>query len=358
MVGKGQIKIFLGAYVNMTQAQCLNCRALALHLDREKFVVGARTVYSGDLDEEQIAKLPNTKLFKVRYPAKIWAVVQLVRGIIWSDVVYWTSPEYWKLARFLCKILGKKSFGTIEGVYTGIAKERALACFGSKEALQEFHSFTTKTFAITKSMIAKNRELVGLKEPDGVLYLGTDYEKFAAEKTSAKLMDAIIIGADLKRKGIDDYLILAKRFPKIKFHVAGGAVGGVDYERQCKDSGLKNVVFHGPVNHDKLKEILKDVQLHIFPSRAEGFPKVTLETAAAGVPSLVYDDYGADEWITTGKDGFVVKTIEEMAEVVQNLIDKPESLQPLADNARELAKRFDWKVLIKDWEEEIGRVTE
>lgn len=351
-----RIKIFLGACVNATQAQCLNCRALALHLDREKFVVGARTVYSGDLDDAPIAKLPNTKLFKVRYPAKIWAPLQLVRGIIWSDVVYWTSPGYWKLARFLCKILGKKSFGTIEGVYTGIAKERALACFGSKEAVQKFHSFTTKTFAITKAMIAKNRELVGLKEPDGVLYLGTDYEKFAAEKTSERLTDAIIIGADLKRKGIDDYLVLAKRFPQIKFHVAGGAVGGVDYERQCKESGLKNVVFHGPVSHDKLKEILRDVQLHIFPSRAEGFPKVTLETAAAGVPSLVYDDYGAGEWITTGRDGFVVKTINEMAEVVQTLLDKPELLQPLADNARELAKRFDWKMLVKDWEREIGGI--
>ena len=41
-----------------------------------------------------------------------------------------------------------------------------------------------------------------------------------------------------------------------------------------------------------MSELLKDMQLHIFPSRSEGFPKVILETACAGVPSLVYADYG------------------------------------------------------------------
>ena len=78
-----------------------------------------------------------------------------------------------------------------------------------------------------------------------------------------------------------------------------------------------------------------------------------LETAASGVPSVVYNDYGADEWITTGKDGFVVKTIDEMAEVVQELLDHPEKLQQFADNARAMAARFDWKVRVKDWEKVI-----
>lgn len=45
-----KIKVFLGSYGNMTQAQCLNCRALAQYLDKSKFDVAIRTVYSGDLD--------------------------------------------------------------------------------------------------------------------------------------------------------------------------------------------------------------------------------------------------------------------------------------------------------------------
>lgn len=130
-------------------------------------------------------------------------------------------------------------------------------------------------------------------------------------------------------------------------------VGEIDYAAQCAEAGLTNVVFHGSLSHAQLSDLLKDIQLHVFPSRAEGFPKVTLETAAAGVPSVVYDDYGADEWIAHGKNGFVVKTLDEMAACIQGLLDEPAKLQPMAEAARELAKSFDWKVRVKDWERVI-----
>ena len=351
-----KVKVFLVSYVNVTQAQCLNCRALALHLDREKFAVGVRAVYDGDLEDESIRKLPQTKLFQVRYPGRIWEPIQFVRGLLWCDIAYLPSPKHWWWARRLLGFLGKKSFTTIEGVISGVAYDRAVAVFGSVRKIREFYFSTTKTFAITKAMIKINKDAIALPEPDGVLYLGTDYDKFAAEKHTEKLTDVILVGSDLKRKGIDDYLVLAKRFPQITFQVVGGTVGGVDYKKKCADASLRNVVFHGPVTHDRMKELLKSVQLHVFPSRAEGFPKVTLETAAAGVPSLVYGDYGANEWIATGKDGFVVSTIDEMADVIQRLIDHPEHLQALADNARELARQFDWKSLIKDWEREMEAI--
>ena len=350
-----KIRVFLSGMVNSTNAQNLNCLALARHLDKRKFEVRALTVYSGDLPMERIE---GVEYISVRYPAKIWHPLQLLRGILWSDVSYLCKPEYWKLQRWIVNILRKKTFGTVEGVLTGMAYDRALAEFGGEDGIRAFYTFKTRSYAITKAMIGKNKAAIGLPDQDGVLYLGTDYAKFAAEKKALELEQVILIGADLKRKGIDDFLALAKRFPAIKFHVAGGGVGGVDYEAQCRSSGLNNVVFHGSVNHDRLRGLLAKVQLHIFPSRAEGFPKVTLETAAAGVPSVVYDDYGADEWITTGKDGFVVKTVDEMASVIQDLLDHPNKLQPLADNARVMAKRFDWKVLVEEWEQEIERIFE
>lgn len=342
--------MFLSSYGNMTQAQCLNCRALAQYLDKTRFAVAIRTVYSGDLPVEPLA---GALRFHVRYPAKIWEPIQFIRGLLWCDVAFLPSPEHWRWSRGLLRILGKKCFRTVEGVIDGIAYERAVDCFGSEENVCHFFTQTDKVYAITKAMIEKNRQSIGLSDPDGVLYLGTDYAEFAAEKQVTALTDVILIGADLKRKGIDDYLVLAAKFPSLRFHVAGGSVGGIDYARQCADSGLANVIFHGPVSHAQLAELLKGVQLHIFPSRAEGFPKVTLETAAAGVPSVVYGDYGAEEWITTGKDGFVVKTVEEMAAVVADLLAHPEKLQPLADGARAMAQRFDWRVVVKDWEREI-----
>ena len=166
-----------------------------------------------------------------------------------------------------------------------------------------------------------------------------------------------MIGNDLNRKKASEFIRMALTFPDLSFHIVGGndiygqKVG--DYLRKVK---ANNVIYHGLLDHTQLSALLEQMDLMYFPSRSEGFPKVMLETACAGVPTLCYGDYGADEWIITGKDGFVVSTFEEAQAVIQGLVDHPEQLHELSKNAIELGKRFDWKVLVKEWEEEICRI--
>ncbi|MBQ4439798.1 MAG: glycosyltransferase family 4 protein [Kiritimatiellae bacterium] len=338
------------AWTNLIQAQCLNARALVRYLDKEKLDVGAMVVYSGDLPVEDI---PGVKYFKVRYPAKIWGLVQLVRGIVWSDVVYCQNPGHWRLVKWLVRLFRKKAFSTVEGMYIGTNIDKALATFGSKEAICEFATFSGNAYSITAAMRPVNEKAVGIKTKDKILYLGTDTEIFRNEVRRERLADIAMIGSNLFYKGLGDFLELARRFPELTFHVIGSGMGKISPSDEVAKRHLGNVICHGSLSHAELAKVLQNIQLHVFPSRAEGFPKVTLETAAAGVPSVVYDDYGADEWIETGKSGFVVKTLDEMAAVIQGLLDYPERLQPIADGAREMARRFDWRVLVRDWEREI-----
>lgn len=350
-----KIKIFLGSYGNMTQAQCLNCRALAQYLDKSKFDVAIRTVYSGDLNCEP---LKGTRQFLVRYPAKIWEPIQFLRGLLWADIIYAPNPERWRWVRFAIKYLGKKAFKTIDGAFVGTNITKAVALEGSVEKVVESITYTGNTYPITRAMIPVNKASIGLVSKDTVLYLGVDTEGFENEVPRTKLTDVAIIGSNLYYKGLDDFFEIARRFPNLNFHVIGSGMGKVDPAAEITRLGLKNCRAHGSLDHKKLAELLKSIQLHIFPSRAEGFPKVTLETAAAGVPSLVYDDYGALEWIEQDVSGFVVKTLDEMADVVQRLIDHPELLQKVSEGAREMARWFDWKVLVKDWEREIEVICE
>lgn len=353
-----KIKVFLGAYVNNTQAQCLNCRALAKWLDRDKFTIAARTVYSGDLGIEELHPDKGLKLFQVRYPARIWSWVQFVHGLLWCDVAYLPSPERWKLASLILKLTGKKGFKTIEAAFIGTNLEKAVAMEGDKGCVAQSLTYTGNTYSITKWMRPVNERILGIMTKPTVLYLGVDSEIFHNNVPRNELTDVAIIGSNLFYKGITDFFELARRFPQVKFHVIGSGMGKVSPADEISRLGLANCVAEGTLTHSQLSEKLKTIQLHVFPSRAEGFPKVTLETAAAGVPSVVYDDYGADEWITTGKDGFVVKTLDEMASVIQDILDHPEKLQSLADNARALAARFDWKVRVKVWEDEIVKITQ
>lgn len=346
-------KIFLGAFVNYTNAQNLNCLALAEHLDKSKYEVMTSVGYSGELP---IKSIPGVRYLRMHYPAKIWRPICFLLGLLWCDVAYLPKPECWRWCRFWLRALHKPAFKTIEAVVFGEMYQRALASEEVKSDLLALMTYTGHTYSITRAMIAKNQEKISLRTDDHVLYLGADSKRFENTNVRSRLTDVILIGADLERKGVRDYFELAGRFPQLKFHVVGGGVGTLDPVPECQRLGLANVVIHGRLSHTQLADLLRDMQLHVFPSRDEGFPKVTLECAAAGVPSLVYGDYGADEWITTDKDGFVVSTVDEMAEVVRGLLEHPERLDPLAENARKLARRFDWAIVVKDWEAVIERL--
>ena len=367
-----KIKVFLSGIVNSTNAQNLNCLALARHLDKSKFEVQTLTVYSGNLQTE---KIDSVNYLTINYPSKIWYPIQLIRGILWSDVAYLCKPEYWRIQRFLVKYLHKKSFQTIEGVFFPIDLENetlnesdyiclqrrrfwesAMTILGKTADIREAYSYTGHCYSITEAMREPNEKSIGLKTEKKILYLGTETNIFNNDISRLKLTDIAIVGGNLFYKGLNDYFKIATHFPKLKFHVIGSGMGKVAPKAEVEKLGLKNVICHGSLDHTHLAELLKSIQLHIFPSRAEGFPKVTLETAAAGVPSLVYGDYGANEWIKHGKSGFVVNTLEEMIAVVQDLMNHPEKLQYLADNAREMAKRFDWNERVKDWEAVIEEI--
>lgn len=345
-----RIRVFLGGYVNCTNAQNLNCRSLAKYLDKDKFECATMILFKGNLPIED--DLNGVKLFKLYRPSRIWKYITYLRGFLWCDVAYLPKGELWKFCARCLKFLRKKSFLTVEGVIEGSNLEKSIAFLGSKDNIVPAYNYTTKTYSITAYMEEKNKSLLNIKS-DGVLYLGIDRSLFnITSHKHEQLKNIAFIGNNIRYKGIDDYFTVAERFSDIKFHIIGGGLG-YDVESEIKKRGLKNCIYHGLLNHKELYKVLKLIDLHIFPSRSEGFPKVTLETASMGVPSIVYGDYGAAEWITSEKNGFVVNSINEIITIVSDLKLNPYKLDSLSEAAIVLAQRFEWKNIIKDWEKEI-----
>jgi len=115
----------------------------------------------------------------------------------------------------------------------------------------------------------------------------------------------------------------------------------------------ENVTFFGKLNHKEMDAIFSSSDLLFLPSKSEGFPKVILEAASAGVPSVVYDGYGASDWMDNKKNGFVVSTFKQVPELVNEILENPTLLQEVSKNTQELAHKFDWKNIINDWENVI-----
>lgn len=348
-----KIKVFLGGYVNYLNAQNINCRALSEHLDKRKFNVA--TMLYPVQNAADFVRLDDVKYIKQIRPLKWLVWFGYMRGILWADVAYLPKGEVDGFCRTVAKLFGTKVFTTIESVMDDII----LSKYDDKQKpIRRFKKYQDRLYSITRYIVHRELQVNDIHCNETILYLGVDTNRFVHPHVQHDSLENIVfIGNDPIRKNLVEYLEVAKLFPSISFNIAGGnQLKECTLEEYIEKEGLRNVIYHGSLDHTKLSMLLKSMDLMFFPSRSEGFPKVMLETACAGVPTLCYNDYGADEWISSGKDGYVVHTKEDAISIIRDLKAHPEKLQQLSRNAVELGKRFDWSVLVKQWENVIQTI--
>jgi glycosyltransferase involved in cell wall biosynthesis len=340
-------KIFLGAYINVINAQNINCKSIAFHLDKNKYSV--KTLVLGDENIENLDDVSFIKVLTLGY--KTSNLFAFIKGVLWADVCYFPKHQSTpKLALKLANLLDKKTFTTIEGNMCDTSRRNMIDSFGSFKNMKNHFSLISHSFGITSEIIKKAD--CGIKLEQHPLFLGVESNLFSFRKTKKKLNNIVFIGSLLKTKNLDDFISLTSIYPLLNFHIIGE---GPIKEYLIKKSS-KNVTFHGKLNHFELSRKLANMDLHFLPSRSEGFPKVVLETASSSIPSILYNDYGADSWINHSENGFVVSNLEEVKNTIDNLIKNPEILIRNSENVLELAEKFDWKIIIKSWEKVIDNL--
>lgn len=350
-----KIKVFLGGYVDFLNAQNINCRALSEHLDKDKFQIMTMRFCEGMANAKDFVPTTGVKYLQLHRPARLDMYRIYAQGIAWADVAYLPKGEVDGFCRWWAKVCGTKVFTTLEGVLDETLLSRQP---NPTKYVEHFRKHEPHLYSITKYMAKVEKQSHDLNCCDTILYLGTEVKNFLnPHAPSEGLRNVVFIGNDMIRKNVKEYLAMAKMLPDVTFNVIGGnELGDCTLEEYIKQEGLTNVTYHGRLDHASMAKALSTMDIMFFPSRSEGFPKVHLETACAGVPTICYSDYGANEWITTGKDGYVVDTFDEAVAVLQDLQQHPDKLKELSHNAVELGKRFDWSVLVKEWEQVIEKI--
>jgi UDP-glucose:(heptosyl)LPS alpha-1,3-glucosyltransferase len=183
-----------------------------------------------------------------------------------------------------------------------------------------------------------------------VIYNGVDINKF---KPLDKNLCKRILGLPEDR----EYIIWVGNNPRLKgLSIAIKAVKGLKniYLLVVGVSGINfgNVIFCGEVkNQQMLCTLYNAASILILPTLYEGFPLVTLEAVACGLPIIISKECPTKEIINDGVEGFIVheRNSEAYAEKIKTILNNGKYYQEISFRCRELAKKYRWENQAKEY---------
>lgn len=131
------------------------------------------------------------------------------------------------------------------------------------------------------------------------------------------------IGLYIERKGIVDFVELAKRLPQYKFIWFGYSplVAATSPVRKAVKTKLYNLKFAGYVEPDVIKGAMNGGDLYLFPTKeeTEGIP--IIEACACKTNAIIRDIPIFDDWLIDGKNVYKAKDIDEFEKKIKLFFD-------------------------------------
>lgn len=161
-----------------------------------------------------------------------------------------------------------------------------------------------------------------------------------------KEKEKVIIGIGLyiERKGIVDFVALAKRMPEYKFIWFGYSPlkFATKPVKKAVNTKLDNLMFAGYVQPEIIKGALNGCDLYLFPTyeETEGIPLIE---ALACKTNTVVRDIPIFQFLTDKKDIYKANNVEEFESIIKQILNH--EVPSLVDNAYKYAKERDIKVV-------------
>lgn len=202
-------------------------------------------------------------------------------------------------------------------------------------------------------------ENYGLKHKIIPISNGIDLKLFNKTKESAlrfrkkynfKASDKVImaVGHYIERKGILEFLNLAKRMPNYKFIWFGYTdpnLVKLKVKTAMKEK-TDNVIFPGYVQSEELKDAYAGSDIYIFPTKEETEGIVVLEALAMKTNTIVSDIPVYDDWLMDGYNIYKAKSVDEFEDKIKKLLNG--KLPSLTEAGYKVAKERDiYKIGLK-----------
>lgn len=162
------------------------------------------------------------------------------------------------------------------------------------------------------------------------------------------------VGQVQTRKGIMDFIEVAKRMPHIQFLWAGGfsfgsITDGYEELKKIVENPPDNVKFLGIIEREKMNDIYNLADLMFLPSYSELFPMSVLEALALKIPVLLRDlDLYKDilfDYYLKGKD------LEEFIHIIDEIQQKEKIYRFWSDNSWTCHQFYSRNFVLNQWKQ-------
>jgi glycosyltransferase involved in cell wall biosynthesis len=152
--------------------------------------------------------------------------------------------------------------------------------------------------------------------------------------------------------------LLAERFPRVSFHIAGEGEQRHGLETHIRQSALASR-FHLSGQQDNVPSFLAELDVAVLASRAEGMPNAVLEYMAAARPIVATAVGAVPELIADGVHGLLVppENAGALAEAIARLLADRALASRLAEAARRRAvERYSRQAMVHRFEDFYTRL--
>ena len=165
-----------------------------------------------------------------------------------------------------------------------------------------------------------------------------DPEKRAACRAEFNLGGLVIgtVAIVIPRKGVDTFLMLAKKFSDNQCVWFGKIFHGALVKPLPKNLP-KNTQFTGHMSNANIQAAFNALDIFLFPSYEENQGMAILEAAAIGLPIIVRDLPVYEGWLKNGSNCLKAKTDDEFTTCLEQLTANEALRKQLGANARLLA---------------------
>ena len=199
-------------------------------------------------------------------------------------------------------------------------------------------------FLVGSSFVKKSLIFANVDEdkiyicPYGSNFSSIEKKKFDVEKP----LKLVYVGNVTAMKGIYYLLEAVMQFDKNDVELT--LVGSFDNSDNTFDKYLKRVSFVGAVPHFEVKKYLENADVFVMPSLGEGFNLSTVEALSLGLPCMVSNNSGLNDFIVEEENGLVfnIQDIADISNCIQYFLDNKSKLSSMSKKALETANILTW----------------